>query len=527
MSVPFTFMIAVVGVFGVAVPQAHADPCGMVPPIYNQQIQTIKRVGLQRTYVFHRRGVETFVIQPGFTGNVKDFGMLIPFPNPPAIRKVADNVFEQIADAIDPPEVVVDIRPRRGGGGFGGFAGGGGGGFGGGGMGGGGAMILRDQVRVVRQEAVGMYEVAVLEAGSAAALKKWMDSHGYAYPKGMDEVAEDYVKEGWCFVAVKTKVAGQKGVQPKPGQRSVDSKLPNGTMFDGAVQAMGFRFRTRKLVVPMRLGVFNEGDNRNVVYLLTEDPKKINLIPEEFVVRQLSGKQLYDNLTEPLPVRVIGGKFSEIPRWQKTSLAQRRDPAKRNGVAKELFADDLLASGTKVLSLKKEDVEKEYQRIGEYFKLRGQSIDRLNHSVAIRNDKTKVHRVLKPIERMTLTVVDGDFPRDVLAKQNLTFSSFKMAQKQNNKRSYDAKLYGPNKKKVEGRLYYGAIHEIEKLDRFEASLERTRYAQARPNSDKLIRSSQNVTSPAIRAGMLLSVLSLSIFGSFLVFRFKNRDANLV
>ena len=73
-----------------------------------------------------------------------------------------------------------------------------------------------DEVRVVKQEAVGMYEVAVLAAGSSAALKKWIDAHGYKYPDGMDRACDDYVKDGWCFVAVKTTVGQRGGVDSKP-----------------------------------------------------------------------------------------------------------------------------------------------------------------------------------------------------------------------------------------------------------------------------------------------------------------------
>ena len=51
-----------------------------------------------------------------------------------------------------------------------------------------------------------MYEIAVLEAGSANALQKWMDQNGFQYPKGMDGPVEDYVAAGWPFVAVKTRV---------------------------------------------------------------------------------------------------------------------------------------------------------------------------------------------------------------------------------------------------------------------------------------------------------------------------------
>ena len=86
-----------------AFPTGHvsADPCGMVPPIYTGPGSPIARTGLQQTYVFFDQGVESFVIRPAFTGKVDNFGMLIPFPSPPAIRKVADNVFDQIKNETE------------------------------------------------------------------------------------------------------------------------------------------------------------------------------------------------------------------------------------------------------------------------------------------------------------------------------------------------------------------------------------------------------------------------------------------
>ena len=63
-----------------------ADPCGMVPPIYVTDNTSLVRVGDQQTYVFYKDGIETFVIRPGFSGKVEDFGMLISFPTPPALR---------------------------------------------------------------------------------------------------------------------------------------------------------------------------------------------------------------------------------------------------------------------------------------------------------------------------------------------------------------------------------------------------------------------------------------------------------
>ncbi|MCH2181217.1 MAG: DUF2330 domain-containing protein [Mariniblastus sp.] len=424
----------------------QADPCGMVPPIYTGPGSPITRIGLQQTYVFHKDGVETFVIRPGFQGKVDNFGMLIPFPTPPALRKVPDNVFAQIANAVDPPEVVLDLRIRMRK--LGNSAGGGGGR----------AMpeglafnaMAKEEVRVLKQEAVGMYEVAVLQAGSAQALKRWMDQNKFVYPDGMDTVTEDYVQQGWCFVAVKTKVGNKGAVEPAPGQRQVNPTLPAGSVFDGNVQGMGFRFKSDELVVPMRLSAFNPGELRNVVYVLTDQPKKIRSIPEQFVVRQVKGQQLYDNLTQPLPLRIIGGTMKDVGEWQKKNLKTQRDPKPKNGVAAELFASDLLAVASGELSLGYEETEKEYLRIGEYFGLRGADYDQKIAAASKVAAQQAVNDSLDALKSMTLTVIDGDFPRQVIANQNLTFASYNMPEQQNRTEVYDTKLH-QKPPKLEGK----------------------------------------------------------------------------
>lgn len=465
-----------------------ADPCGMVPPIYTGPGSPIARIGLQQTYCFHKDGVETFVIRPGFTGNVDNFGMLIPFPTPPELRKVPDNVFEHIANAIDPPEVVVDLRMRfrRG-------------------MAMGGAVpmaakmevaeLADDKVQVLKEEAVGMYEVAVLAAGSADALKKWMDQKGFQYPKGMDKVTNEYIDIGWCFVAVKTKVGKKSDADPKPGQRNANPQLPKDGSFDGHVQGMGFRFRSEKLVVPMRLSAFNDGDLRNVVYLLTDGPRKIRSIPEEYVVRQISGDQLIKNVSNPLPLRIIGGTEADIPEYRRKNLDKERNPFPKNGSAKELFASDLLAVSTGNLSLEHEEMEKEFLRIGEYFGLRGNEND-ANNALALKEmrDKT-VSAGLAMLKGMTLTVVDGDFPRKVVANENLQFAEYTMPAGLNTTLNYDATLYGPGVKK-EGTLKVGMI-DWDEVDR-QVSLKKAGTRTA--------------------AGSLFGIASLGCF--FVVFRRK-------
>ncbi len=449
-----TGIVALLAIFAVlsSANRAFADPCGMVPPIYVTDNTSIVRVGDEQTYVFYKDGIETFVIRPGFSGKVEDFGMLISFPTPPALRKVSEDIFPQIAKAIDPPEVVLDLRPRlrelsrRSGANRpqsnerkdSGLA------------------LKEDEVRVLKQEAVGMYEVAVLEAGSAAALKRWMDDHGYKYPAGMDAVCEEYVKLGWCFVAEKAKVGGKANVDPKPRMKGVDTKLPAGSAFDGHVQAMAFRFKTDTLILPMRLSAYNEGTMHNVVYLLTDGPRKIRSIPEEYVVRQLTGEDLFRNVTQPLPLRIIGGTEADIQDWQRQGLPQQRDPTPHNGFAKELFAGDLLAVKNGRLSHQFEEDEKMLLRIGEHFGLRGPEIDRLNLAALDKEREKAVKDALADLKKMTMTVIDGDFPREVVGAQNLIFGEYRMPARRNAAEFYDAKDKKPAGKR-EGTLKLGAV----------------------------------------------------------------------
>jgi len=323
--------------------------------------------------------------------------------------------------------------------------------------------LALDAVKVLKQEAVGMYEVAVLAAGSANALKKWMDEHGYRYPDGMEQPTNDYVKAGWCFVAVKTKVGQKKGVNPRPGMRKVTSKMPPGAGFSGHVQAMGFRFRTKELVLPMRLSAFNGGRLRNIVYVLTNRPMKIKGIPEKFVVRQLRGSKLFKNISKPLPFRVKGGTYEQLRSWQKQSVKRRRDPKQYNKYAKELFATDAYAIKTRQLSLPYEEEKKELLRIGERLLLRGGQIDKLNQASLARKVDKAVRKSLARIKQMTLTVVDGDFPRKVIANDNLSFARYRMPGRKNNKRNYDARNMGPGSSDQGGILYGGPITKLRKL----------------------------------------------------------------
>ena len=95
------------------------------------------------------------------------------------------------------------------------------------------------------------------------------------------------------------------------------------------------------------------------------------------------------------------------------------------------------------LSLPHEEREKELLAIGEHFGLRGGQLDKLNTAALQAEADEATKETLASVKSMTLSVIDGDFPREVLAGQNLTFASYRMPQRRNNPRAYDSKLNAP------------------------------------------------------------------------------------
>lgn len=89
------------------------NSCGMVPSvILTAGTPELMRSGNQLTYGFFKDGIEDIALRPGPKGKFANFGMLIPFPAGPEIRKVPDNIFPHIERAIYPPQVVIDLCPK-------------------------------------------------------------------------------------------------------------------------------------------------------------------------------------------------------------------------------------------------------------------------------------------------------------------------------------------------------------------------------------------------------------------------------
>lgn len=126
-----------------------------------------------------------FIRRASFLGDADDFGFLVPTPSEPELAESGNEVFPILA-RITAPEI---RRVRK-------------------------SISIgcaadpptattAGSVRVLQEELVGGFQVAVLAADSASALVDWLRENGYAHTPQIEAWAEPYVKQGWKLTALK------------------------------------------------------------------------------------------------------------------------------------------------------------------------------------------------------------------------------------------------------------------------------------------------------------------------------------
>jgi Uncharacterized protein conserved in bacteria (DUF2330) len=146
-----------------------------------------------------------------YAGNPEEFSWVLPV-KPGSVLEVGSDAFFDVLDAGTSTTVgIQSVQCSTGGGSFGG---GDDGGFGcgsgndlsasadGGGFGPPNA-VEPDPVTVVSQGTVGPYETVTLSTEQPGALNEWLDSHGYAVPEEIQPTIDDYVAEGFDFIALR------------------------------------------------------------------------------------------------------------------------------------------------------------------------------------------------------------------------------------------------------------------------------------------------------------------------------------
>ncbi len=236
-----------------------------------------------------RDGSRTVVtMHSDFTGNVKDFAMVVPVPvvlKRNEIRIIQPGIFKTL-DAYSGPRLVeyYDENPcypvrvmednafptseksvTRGN-----------------------AMITstmkKDKVVIEAQYTVGEYDILLLSAEESGALKSWLIENDYKIPPQAEEVLEPYIKNNMKFFVVKVNLEEQKNLgvtELRPIQISYESP---------------------KFMLPIRLGMANaNGDQDMIVYAFS---KKGRVECTNYMTRLMpTGKNI------PLDIQQKFGKF--------------------------------------------------------------------------------------------------------------------------------------------------------------------------------------------------------------------------
>ncbi len=100
------------------------------------------------------------------------------------------------------------------------------------------SATLAESVSVLDRKLVGIFETATIASHDSRALENWLRDNGFAIAPDAKPVIDDYIKDGWVFVAAKV-----RRDDAKP-----DTSTPH---------PLSFTFKTDKPVYPMRLTGLN------------------------------------------------------------------------------------------------------------------------------------------------------------------------------------------------------------------------------------------------------------------------------
>lgn len=173
-----------------------ASACGAVYAP-RDQTYTVEQTGLNVVYVRDGDVVEAH-IQIQHRGDEGDeLGWVVPVMARPEVSIGSDPLFERLLEGTVPRfEVLRDEEDNCSGGGF----------IGCGAIGGGDELGHEDEPEDplrVAEGVVGVYDYAWLEGGTVQQITQWLDDNGYAYDEQSPPILQEYLDEGFGFLAFK------------------------------------------------------------------------------------------------------------------------------------------------------------------------------------------------------------------------------------------------------------------------------------------------------------------------------------
>lgn len=200
--------------------------------------------------------IESFIVQPAFKGNAKDFGMVVPTPAQPKLAEAPRDFFKALAvyTILKPTNWKKFKQPqwrlRKGG------------------VPSPGAPAPEAStrgVRVLEAGVVGTLDYKVIEATNATGLYDWLKAHDYKYA-GDTATLDHYISRRWFFTVMK--------IDPAQMKRGA------GGTYTGTVSPTRFTFESDKLIYPLRITKISVKTQTEALFYV-QAPEKMDL-PAEF-----------------------------------------------------------------------------------------------------------------------------------------------------------------------------------------------------------------------------------------------------
>ena len=193
---------------------------------------------------------ESFIVQPKFEGDARDFGMVIPTPTRPRLYEMPRDFFKELAVFTILKPMPLDkykrlnLRFRGVPGAAGAFD-----------------AAKRSTVRVLEEGVVGSLDYKIVTAERSDDLYQWLKDNRYSYA-GDEATLGHYVAKKWTFTVMKIDPMQQK-------------RRPDGT-YSGEVTPTRFTFASEKLVYPLRITQISVPDRTEALFYV-QAPRKMDL----------------------------------------------------------------------------------------------------------------------------------------------------------------------------------------------------------------------------------------------------------
>ena len=237
-----------VGLIACAPRIAQADGIPLPPSgIYYSEEIDIGMSSQQAVLVYDAEtGREDLVISVQLLGESPEAAWVVPVPSSPEVNMASAEWFSQLSDRtkprivtrfVAPPAPFMNIVSNLG-------------------APEGEELPREEEVEVLSRQQVGVYDVSILAAHRRGALLDWLNEHGYTFPTEGEPILDQYVEEGWTFVATRV----------RPGETA---------RLEGDVQPLWFSFHTERPVYPMRLTALTGSSIDVLIYVLADHQMEI------------------------------------------------------------------------------------------------------------------------------------------------------------------------------------------------------------------------------------------------------------